>query len=263
MLNNKELGDLICPIDQRKHDVQDFLTSVDSTLQFSTPTLYDIYGPTIFEPNISCCVVTKETTKGGEKINEERIKRGLQPLQLYIVDYVSDLEETDNPGIEKVNNSSPALNHNHNGNNETLQVKLSSTHLRKLSLGTYVEKHPNCFSKGRAIRLPFSISSSLYIIGLTGGICSGKSRFAHLFASSFFSTSATDTPKKLGELKFNHPPRIIDCDALCHAIYEEGSVYDSHIVAELTRKFGIGILSELGHGKIDRKKLAGLVFGNE
>lgn len=74
------------------------------------------------------------------------------------------------------------------------------------------------------------------IIGLTGGIASGKTSVAKLFEAQ-------------GAL-------IIDADQITHSLYEKRS----DLVKSLTEAFGKEILSPLG--KIDRPKLGALVFSN-
>ena len=75
------------------------------------------------------------------------------------------------------------------------------------------------------------------VIGLTGGICSGK----------------TNICKKLEALGAG----IVDCDALGHRAYARHTAA-YHKVLEA---FGRDILD--GDGNIDRKKLGAKVFGNK
>lgn len=74
------------------------------------------------------------------------------------------------------------------------------------------------------------------IIGLTGGIASGKSTVA----------------KRLGELG----ARVIDADKLGHGAYLAGSNAFDQVVAT----FGNDVVGE--DGEIDRRALGGKVFGN-
>ncbi len=75
------------------------------------------------------------------------------------------------------------------------------------------------------------------IIGLTGGIGSGKSTIAQFF-------------KELGAV-------IIDADQIAHELYEK----DPTITQTLIKKFGREIL-HFSHNKIDRKKLGEVVFAD-
>jgi dephospho-CoA kinase len=75
------------------------------------------------------------------------------------------------------------------------------------------------------------------IIGLTGGIGSGKSTVAAMLAD-------------LGAV-------VIDADNLAHEIYEPGTE-GFHMVVE---RFGGGVVGE--DGRVDRQKLGGRVFGDK
>ena len=74
-------------------------------------------------------------------------------------------------------------------------------------------------------------------IGLTGGIGSGKSMVANLFA--------------------NHGVPIIDMDKIAHQIVEPGHA----ALDEIVRCFGDSVLQQ--NGQLDRKKLRGLVFDKQ
>lgn len=76
----------------------------------------------------------------------------------------------------------------------------------------------------------------MIVIGLTGGIGSGKSAVASL----------------LSELGAVH----LDADKLGHEVYRRGAPCWEQVVAE----FGEGILDDAG--EVDRKKLASVVFGD-
>ncbi len=74
------------------------------------------------------------------------------------------------------------------------------------------------------------------VIGILGGICSGKSTVAAAFA--------------------NLGCAVIDADAIAHELLRTGDVYGL-----VVNSFGEEILNEAG--EIDRHKLAGLVFCDE
>jgi len=77
LLVNKALAELIEPINDRIKKVQDFLTDVKPTLQLDVVAINDMFGPTGWDPDIDCLVVSKETAKGGDIINSERQKKVL------------------------------------------------------------------------------------------------------------------------------------------------------------------------------------------
>jgi dephospho-CoA kinase len=74
------------------------------------------------------------------------------------------------------------------------------------------------------------------LIGLTGGIGSGKSTVAAMLA--------------------DRGAVVIDADRVAHEVYEPGT--EGH--QALVERFGAGIVGDEGH--IDRKRLASLVFGD-
>lgn len=75
-----------------------------------------------------------------------------------------------------------------------------------------------------------------YIIGLTGGIASGKSSVSEYLQS--FGCG------------------YVNCDKLAHKVYEEGSAGYKFI----KETFGFGVLNE--DGSVNRKELAALVFSD-
>jgi dephospho-CoA kinase len=76
----------------------------------------------------------------------------------------------------------------------------------------------------------------LRIVGLTGGIATGKTTFANVLR-------ARDVP-------------VVDADALARAVVAPGTP----ALAEIARAFGQGALAE--DGALDRKKVAGIVFAD-
>jgi dephospho-CoA kinase len=74
------------------------------------------------------------------------------------------------------------------------------------------------------------------LIGLTGGVATGKSRVSDWFAG--------------------HGWFVICTDRVVHELYEPGQP----LPAELAREFGADILT--AEGRIDRQRLGGKVFGN-
>lgn len=76
-----------------------------------------------------------------------------------------------------------------------------------------------------------------YIIGLIGGIASGKSKMTERF-------------QKLGA-------GVIDCDKLAHQLYEPGETCYEKVI----NAFGEIVIDE--DGRIDRRRLGELVFGHK
>lgn len=204
MLKSKKLWELIQPIDIRISALQDFLTDVDGTLKYKSVAITDPFGPSTEDPELQCIVVSEETIKGGIKVNEERQKKGMSTLHVHTIDLIPD---------------------DAHSNNE--ELKISSSSLRMRNLGT---RRNVPVEKSHLPKFP-------YIIGLTGGIASGKSSIA----------------KRLGGLG----AAIIDCDKLAHLSYSIGRPAYNAII----QTFGSGIVDE--DGTINRQHLGKEVFGNK
>lgn len=203
MIQSKKLPELILPVTERIKQVEEFLTDIDDSLKYEIVPIQDPFGPTKSDSDMQAIVVSAETYKGGLKVNELRLKNKLNELNIHCIKLV-ELES----GIADK------------------EYKVSSSNQRMDLLG------------GR-IREPTprrDLPMKPYIIGLTGGIASGKSVMGERF-------------RKLGAY-------IIDCDKLAHQIYEPGTECFEHI----KEKFGLDVIDSCG--KIDRKVLGGIVFGN-
>lgn len=200
----KKLPELVLPLQQRINDVREFLNDIDNTLIYEIVPIQDPFGPTASDPNLDLIVVSSETMKGGEKVNEIRRGKNMNELEIYSIPLVE---------IKQVLKEK--------------EKKVSSSNQRMDILGSQF-KDP--FPRPNLPQRP-------YIIGLIGGIASGKSKMTERF-------------DKLGA-------GIIDCDKLAHSLYEPGEeCYQSIIDA-----FGKEILEE--SGRIDRKKLGGIVFADK
>lgn len=150
-------------------------------------------------------IVSQETMRGGEKVNEVRAATGLNQLHVFCIDMI-DTIDTDL---------------------DIKEVKLSSSNKRIDLLGT-------------RLREPAAAAASLppkpYVIGLIGGIASGKSTMAERFVA-----------------KGVH---IIDCDKLAHQLYEPGQPCFERIL----NTFGPIVKGD--DGRIDRPQLGRIVFGD-
>lgn len=86
MLGEKKLRDLIEDVEQRKKHVDTFFrTLAPATLQANIVLIQDVWGPTVVDKDIEAIVVSTETLKGARLINEERVKRGMNPLKVIAV----------------------------------------------------------------------------------------------------------------------------------------------------------------------------------
>lgn len=146
MIKSKVLWELILPVDERIAGVQKQLNQMNPSLNYQVVPINDLYGPTITEPNIDCIVVSKETIRGAEKINEARKQKRWNELKVHVVELISD-DANDKDLMRRLN-----------------ETKVSSSTLRMNKLGTILKPpQPN-----------HSIPQRPYLIGLTGSIASGK-----------------------------------------------------------------------------------------
>ncbi|XP_055910640.1 bifunctional coenzyme A synthase [Eupeodes corollae] len=203
MLKTKRLPELILPVEKRIEDLKNFLLEIDSTLQYDIVPISDPFGPTKSDPDMDMIVVSAETLRGGHKVNELRAEKGLKKLDIFCIDMVEDYSDD---GVK--------------------ELKISSSNTRIDLLGTRIKpKKP----REHLPREP-------YIIGLTGGIASGKSKMAQRLHA-------------LGAY-------VMDCDKIAHEIYEPGQLCYEKIVEH----FGNEIIAN--DKTIDRVKLGSIVFSH-
>lgn len=104
----KKLPELILPIEQRIKEVTDFLLDIDSSLTYEVVPIADPFGPTKSDPNLDMIVVSAETKRGGEKVNELRAANGLNQLDIYCIELV-EIESDDADKELKVSSSNQRM----------------------------------------------------------------------------------------------------------------------------------------------------------
>ncbi|KAK7598241.1 hypothetical protein V9T40_006476 [Parthenolecanium corni] len=203
LLKNKILPEFIDDQATRIEEVGLFLKDIGPDLDYDIIQLTDIYGPTKTDPSCELLVISEDTRRGAEKINEYRESVGLNKLLIHSIDLIEAPKES---------------------NDE--EDKISSSNIRRRMLGTLLrppQPRPN-------------LPTRPYIIGLTGGIASGKSSISEHLQS--FGCG------------------YINCDILAHKAYEAGSAGHKFI----KETFGFGVLNE--DGSVNRKELAAVVFSD-
>ncbi|CAG8463471.1 10923_t:CDS:2 [Dentiscutata erythropus] len=113
MLKSKKFKEYMEPIDTRIAKVTKFLNTIRQGLSYEVVPIYDVYGPTVTDPDIHALVVSRETISGSELINEERQKRSFGILEIFVIEVISST----NPSLKEA---------------ELKELKLSSTYLREL-----------------------------------------------------------------------------------------------------------------------------------
>ncbi|CAG8468026.1 16392_t:CDS:2 [Acaulospora colombiana] len=123
MLTNKKYKEYMEPIDVRIAEAKRFLNIIRRGLLYEVVPIYDIYGPTITDPDIQALVVSKETVSGAyssmspsptrlflptaslkfsykppsirfDLVNEERKNRGLNPLEISVIEVISSSDSS-------------------------------------------------------------------------------------------------------------------------------------------------------------------------
>ncbi|CAH2096056.1 unnamed protein product [Euphydryas editha] len=205
MIQSKILWELIEPVEQRIKAVLDFLTDINPDLEYNVVPIQDLYGPTKHDPRLQLIVVSEETIRGAVKINEKRKENGLEQLDVYSIELA---EEEYKLSSEE-------------------ETKISSSNKRMRLLGTVLrEPQPNP-----------NIPDWPYVIGLAGGIASGKS-------------SITEKLKLKGAA-------IINCDIIAHELYKPGLPLNSTIA----ETFGPDVITN--DGEVDRRILGSIVFSDK
>ncbi|PRP75471.1 hypothetical protein PROFUN_15721 [Planoprotostelium fungivorum] len=95
LLNNKKYAELIQPFDVRAKSAKDYLQSLKDSVHYRIVELHEPNGPTTEEEDVEAIVVTSETRKGGESINQIRQSKGWRALDIVeaaIVENQADLK---------------------------------------------------------------------------------------------------------------------------------------------------------------------------
>lgn len=78
----------------RKRGVLAYLKTSFENPVFRIIKLYDKYGPAISNKELEAIVVTEQTVKTAEEINEIRIEKGLKPLDILLADLIRAYDNT-------------------------------------------------------------------------------------------------------------------------------------------------------------------------
>ncbi|CAF4738065.1 unnamed protein product [Rotaria sp. Silwood2] len=197
----KVLAEIIEPIDDRMSNVRSFVGLIRSNLYVHCEPIEDPCSPSATIADLNCIIVIDETQQGASQVNKVRQENGLSQLAVHVIPMV------------------PANNNNQDGDN-----KLSSTSLRREMLSIFLKPPKKPAESNRP-----------YVIGLTGGIDSGKSSIARRL-------------EKLGAA-------VINCDKLGHETYK----VDTDVYKKIIETFGEEIVNPTDRS-IYRKILGGKVF---
>lgn len=203
MIIKKSLFEMIEPVEFRMNRVIDFVEDISGEAKCLTEPIVDSFGPSTRIQDLEAIVVSRETIKGADAVNKRRNEQGMTQLDVIIVELVEGSDEILN------------------------ETKISSSSKRRKDLGVLL----------RPARTVPRDAGRPYIIGLAGGIASGKSNIGKY-------------------LKEKHGFDVIDCDKLAHTCYEKGSALNQKI----SDHFGADTVVD---GVVDRKKLGAIVFSDK
>lgn len=71
-ISEKTLCELIRPYEERRAGVYRYLSDVNPYVEYDIVPLEDPFGPTITERHLQCLIVSEETAKGGQAVNNKR-----------------------------------------------------------------------------------------------------------------------------------------------------------------------------------------------
>lgn len=75
--------------DERLRELQSFLSKLSVVERSEIVPLNDPFGPTVTDKCIDALIVSEETKTNTEKINDERIRKGLKPLEIISINMVA------------------------------------------------------------------------------------------------------------------------------------------------------------------------------
>ena len=167
------------PTEKRISAVREFVRDTEPDLDYDVVAITDGFGPSTVKSELTAIVASRETARGAAAVNRERLKSGLSILSSYLIDLVGE-DEAEEAKWEGVG---------------VKEGKISSSNQRQLLLGTLLKPAKSSSRRWGA--------TGPYVVGLTGGIASGKSH-----ASQYLQS--------LGAV-------VVDCDRLGHQAYLKGS----------------------------------------
>lgn len=90
LLTSKSNFGLVEPLQRRISQVHNFLTRCHGAgIEFDVVEIHDPFGPTAWDSDIQCLVVSKETMSGGKAVNVKRQDKGLGQLDVSVIDVIA------------------------------------------------------------------------------------------------------------------------------------------------------------------------------
>ena len=218
LLRNKSSAVLVQPRGIRTVAASSFVRAIKPSLEVEMLPITDPVGPAGTKKHVDCIVVSEETVGGGHYCNQIRKQNGLSQMKVLVAGLVQA------GGLQSISEDGNGTN---KGLDASIDSKASSSILRQQELGKF-RGNAKEWSRRTDISMP-------YVLGLTGGVSTGKS-------------TVTNAMENLGV-------GVLDCDKIAHEMY----LPNTECFAALVDEFGAGIIdSTTGH--IDRAALGSIVF---
>ena len=87
---DKTLAELTLPYYARLEELEKYLLEKGLTGRYEIVKIETMYGTTLEDERFEAIVVSEETKKGAEKINQERVKKGMGALPIEVAELVRD-----------------------------------------------------------------------------------------------------------------------------------------------------------------------------
>ncbi len=89
--------------EKRRKRLERLITASGWRKKYSIVEINDPYGPTVYEKELHVIVVSTETFDGAIRINQQRMKKGMSPLLIHVIDLVETItgEKISSTSIKK------------------------------------------------------------------------------------------------------------------------------------------------------------------
>lgn len=101
--------ELIEPYENRAERVRTFLRDISPRLNSRVVPLHDPFGPTIVEEDVQFLMVSNETMRAGEKINEIRKSKNFPELESHSISLYEETQKESDYEEDKISSSSQRI----------------------------------------------------------------------------------------------------------------------------------------------------------
>ncbi|GJP47617.1 hypothetical protein CLOM_g6799 [Closterium sp. NIES-68] len=189
LLAGKYLSEMIQPYEQRKEAAEKFLQEELQRQGKASGLVWVEFAPIQAavperggsDPSLDCIVVSEETVGGSAAINKARAANGIALLHVVVASTVPAPT-----AVLPIPSTTATTTNTSSTSSSTLAAdvsKLSSSTLREQCLGTFLPPPSEQSSKRQRRQHKGRLQTGPYLVGLTGGIASGKSTVARLLLS--------------------------------------------------------------------------------